>query len=135
MISDAYPLPDNIPEDIKYKIYIMLLGMQSTPSARVFNDELLRYKRHNRSAPKKVKEWNIYAYWGIQCFGRQCEMNSRNSHIYPLDIWCDVRLMMMSYGAHPAIDLITSNEFTKLVRIQRMQFKQRYYRLFAYNTF
>ena len=131
MIADAYPLPARIPEDIKYKIYMNVLGMERTPSARVFNNELLRYKRHNRSAAAKTKEWNVYAYWGIQCFGRHCEMNSRNSHIYPLDIWCEVRMMMCQYNRNPLVDLVTSKEFCKLAEIQRKMFKQRYYALFA----
>jgi len=131
MISDAYPLPIRLPEAIKYKIYMIVLGMESTPSARVFNKELTRYKRYNRAAPKKIKEWNIYAYWGIQCFGRQCEMDSRNSTIYPLNIWCDVRLMMRAYGEIPPLDKVTSKEVCKLEELQRKMFNQRYYRLFA----
>ena len=132
MIADAYPLPDNIPEDIKYKIRMLVLGMESTPSARVISNELKRYKRYNRSSSKMVKEWNIYSYWGIQCFGRQCEMNTRNSHIYPLNIWCDVRLMMMrSYATHPAMDKVTSKEFRKLEELQTTIFKRRYCSLFA----
>lgn len=129
MISDAYPLPSTLPQELQDKIHIFILGTEGTPSSRLIDQVLVDY--HKRFPAKKRREWNIYAYWGIQCFGRQCEMDSRNSHIYPLNIWCDVRLMMCSYNADAIKMKVTSQEFYKLEELRRTLFKRRYNELFA----
>lgn len=129
MISDVYPLPAFLPQELQDKIYMMILGIEGTTSSRLVKQVLIEY--HNRFSAKKKREWNIYAYWGIQCFGRQCEMDARNSHIYPLNIWCEVRLMMCSYNSDAIKMKVTSQEFYKLEELRRALFKRRYDALFA----
>jgi hypothetical protein len=129
MISAAYPLPSNLPQELQDKIHMTILGTEGTPTSRLIKQVLFDY--HKRSSSKKKREWNIYAYWGIQCFGRQCEMDSRNSHIYPLHIWCDVRMMMCSYNSDAIKMKVTLQEFTKLEELRRTLFKRRYNSLFA----
>ena len=129
MISEAYPLPSTLPQELQDKIHMTILDVEGTPSSRLIKDVLIGY--HARYSGKKKREWNIYTYWGIQCFGRQCEMDSRNSHIYPLHIWCEVRLMMCTHGTgnlHPKVSL---QEFYKLEELRRSLFKSRYEELFA----
>jgi hypothetical protein len=129
MISAAYPLPSIIPQEVQDKIHMYILGTQGTPSSRLIDQVLVDY--HKRFPAKKRREWNVYAYWGIQCFGRQCEMDSRNSHIYPLHIWCDVRLMMTSYNSDAIKMKVTLQECYKLEKLKSDLFKKRYKALFA----
>jgi len=121
MISSAYPLPSIIPDDIQIKIHMIILGTEGTPSSRAIKQAVSDY--HKRF---KKREWNIYTFWGIQYFGRQCEMDSRNSCIYPLHIWCDVRLMMMSY----TFVNITPQIMKQMHELQKELFRRRYNALF-----
>lgn len=130
MISDAYPLPDALPRELQDKIHMHILDAEGTPSSRVIKQTVADYYKKS-SKKKKQREWNVYSYWGIQYFGRQCEMDSRNSCIYPLHIWCEVRKMMLSYNFESDSRTNGEQQFYKLEELQRGIFKRRYEYLFA----
>lgn len=121
MMSIAYPLPCALPSEVQDKIYLFVLGIDGTPSSRAFKNELRRYY-----GVKKQKTWNIYHYWGIQEFGRQCEMNFSNSAIYPLHIWCDIRMALLQSSAHALDRNAHTKEVVRLTKLIRTIFLRRY---------
>lgn len=138
MLSQVYPLPSFIPEDIKNIIYLHLISLDNTPSARAFKPTLIKYynngkrfiKDKDKDKDAKGREWNIYTYWGIQVFGKQCEINSRNSFIYPIEIWCDIRLSMCKH--QPVKNKSALDEINRLELMRKSHFRQRLLYVFGY---
>lgn len=112
-----------LPSEIQYKILIYLLGLEGTPSCRVFKDALVVYHERNK---KTTKPFNLYKFLGTKTCGKQWEINEEHASSITYE-------MLISRFDDSSEDNWTKGSIRnirKYMRILQERFKMRYWMLY-----